>query len=208
MCWRSVRPPADRRCAFPAPPPFPQAPATFRRYNPAFPKEYAPVCQSTAHQGRTWPFPVPVRVRLGSGVVDELEHCVGEGQGTHRSPLDAALCQHVVVAADAHAVAAVLLIGKLARKKKKRPTSDCSKLKVAITLSSARMAVSTVRSIWASSSTRQITERTRLASCRPQTHLGVCAVTTNCVSFSVFTSVLMCSIGAMFCAISVQRLEQ
>ena len=36
MCWRSVRPPADRRCAFPTPPPFPQAPATFRRYNLAF----------------------------------------------------------------------------------------------------------------------------------------------------------------------------
>ena len=36
MCWKWVRQPADRRCAFPAPPPFSQAPATFRRYNPAF----------------------------------------------------------------------------------------------------------------------------------------------------------------------------
>ena len=57
-------------------------------------------------------FPCQCRVRPDGGIIDALKHRVGESEMLLALPADAALCQHVVVAADAQADAAVLLIGK------------------------------------------------------------------------------------------------
>ena len=164
MCWRSVRPPADRRCAFPAPPPFSQVPATFRRYNPAF-QNTRPSASRCPQRARNDPFPCQCCVRLDGGVVDELEHCVGEGKVLIALPVDAALCQHVVVAADAQADAAVLLIGKPRVFQRVEVEVDHI-IQCADGRFHRAFHIGLVLH-------RQITEETDSPDCRPQTHLGV-----------------------------------